>query len=81
MSNKRINSLAENLEAAQGNPELLESLIKKAKVCDLLVLHYLKMGYSGPGESPIVAVIGEALENHFSEGGEYLVHGSTGSCA
>ena len=44
MSNKRINSLAENLEAAQGNPELLESLIKKAKVCDLLVLHFLKMG-------------------------------------
>jgi ABC-type uncharacterized transport system YnjBCD ATPase subunit len=81
MSNKRINKLAENLEAAQGNPELLEALIKKAKVCDLLVLHFLKMGYSGPGESPIVAVIGEALETHFSDGGEYLVHGSTGLCA
>jgi hypothetical protein len=77
MSNKRINKLAENLEAAQGNPELLEKLIKKAKVCDLLVLHFLKMGYSDPGESPIVDLIGEALDDHFSDGGEYLVHGST----
>lgn len=81
MSNKRINKLAENLEAAQGNPELLEKLIKKAKICDLLVLHFLKMGYSGPGESPIVDLIGEALDDHFSEATEYLVHGSTAFCA
>lgn len=77
MSNKRIEKLALALEAAVNNPEKLQAIIAKAKICDLLVLQYLNMGYSGCGKGTIVLAIEDELNSHFSEGGEYLVHGST----
>ena len=81
MSNKRINKLANDLEAVQHDSAKLSAVLKRAKISDLLVLHFLNMGHSGTMLSPITQAISEELSDHFSEGGEYLVHGSTASCA
>ena len=72
MSNDRINKLADKLEAVQHDPEFLKAVLKKAKISDLLVLHFLNMGHSGTMISPITQAISEELSDHFACGAEYL---------
>lgn len=72
MSNKRINTLAERLEAVQHDSAKLSAVLKRAKISDLLVLHFLNMGHSGTMISPITKAIEETLMDHFAEGGSYL---------
>jgi hypothetical protein len=72
MSNDRINKLAEKLEAVQHDAEFLQAVLKKAKISDLLVLHFLNMGNSGAAISPITKAIEETLMDHFADGGSYL---------
>ena len=72
MSNDRINKLANDLEAVQRDSEKLSVVLKKAKISDLLVLHFLNMGNSGAAISPITKAIEETLIDHFADGGSYL---------
>ena len=72
MSDERINKLAETLEAVQHDPEHLRAALKKAKISDLLVLHFLNMGYSGCSPHELIPAIEEELIGHFMDGGSYL---------
>lgn len=73
-TNDRINALADRIDSfvTTSDVEGLMKLLRKAKIADLLVLHYLNMGVSGVGNHWAIGYIEDVLNEHFSEGGSYL---------
>jgi len=72
MSDERINSLAIAIDTFQNDPERLKKVLKRAKISDLLVLHFLNVGVSGCSPHQAMEAIEEELMDHFASGGSYL---------
>ena len=73
-TNERIDKLADRIDSfvTTSDFEGLNKLLRKAKIADLLVLHYLNMGQSGSDNHWAIGYIEEVLNDHFADGGDYL---------